>query len=115
MGIWKGIVWAVARNTEPGRKALGKETLLEQGVRERKLGRIARVAYQNSLAQQGRDLQYEDEDCEVRVKMGYNRDHGCYVTDIIVKPKGDGWHGSHQHVIIDEQGNEIMNEWRDKR
>lgn len=35
MGVWKGFVWAVGRNTEWGRKQLGQETLLEQGVRER--------------------------------------------------------------------------------
>ena len=33
MGVWKGFVWAVGRNTEWGRRQLGEETLLEQGVR----------------------------------------------------------------------------------
>ena len=39
MGLWKGFVWAVGRNTEWGRKQLGQETLREQGVREQALRR----------------------------------------------------------------------------
>jgi len=118
--LWRGFVWAVARNTEWGREQLGRETLAEQGARERLQGLIAvavRRAYQNnraSAAQVGRDAQYRDGDLEVLVKVNYNRDRDCYVTDIIVKPLGGGWHGSHQHVIIDEDGRELMNEWREK-
>lgn len=40
MGFWsglgKGVVWAFARETEFGRKVLGRETLAEQWAREQK-------------------------------------------------------------------------------
>lgn len=120
MGVWKAFVWATARNTEWGRSQLGRETLAQRDARERMEGLMAvaiRRAYQDhraSEAQVGRSVQYRDGDLEVLVKVGYNRDHDCYVTDIIVKPLGEGWHGSHQHVIIDENGRELMNEWREK-
>lgn len=112
MGVWKGIVWAVGRNTEWGRKQLGRETLLEQGVRERRielLGRYASNAYHASQAQQGRDLQHKDDEVEVRVKNDWNRDHHRYVTDILVIPR-DGT-GDRYHVIIDGDGNELLNEY----
>ncbi len=110
--IWRGFVWAVGRNTEAGKKMLGEETLLEQHAREAKMGRLARVAYQNSLAQKGRDVQYEDEDCVVKVKMGYSRRYACYTTDIVIAPR-DG-SGDRYHVIIDEHGNELYSGYHKK-
>jgi hypothetical protein len=117
MGFKRGLIWTFARNTEWGRRQLGEETMLEKGVRHHWEGLMAvaiRRAYQNnraSAAQVGRDIQYVDGDVEVKVKVGYNRDYDCYVTDIIVKPLIKGWHGGHQHVIIDGHGRELMNEW----
>lgn len=76
-----------------------------------------RRAYQDFRTEQARgrrELQYRDGDLEVRVRSDYNRDHDCDVTDIVVIPRHDNPRGSHQHVIIDENGNELMNEWRDR-
>ncbi|SRR6266498_687002 len=39
MRIWKGVVWAVARNTDWGRKQLGQETAQEEALRRRLEGR----------------------------------------------------------------------------
>jgi hypothetical protein len=63
----------------------------------------------------GRVHQFKDGEVEVTVTDSYNRDRDAYDTDVIVKPLGHGWGGQHQHVIIDESGRILMNEWRDKR
>ncbi len=93
---------------------------MEIATRRELQGLIAvavRRAYQEnraSAAQVGRNVQYRDGDLEVLVKVDYKRDIDDYVTDIIIKPLGHGWRGSHQHVIIDESGKILMNEWREK-
>lgn len=111
MSFRDALVWLLARNTRPGSRYLyGDQAFRElQGL----IAVAIRRAYQDnraSAAQSGRSVQYCDGDLEVLVKVGYNRDHDCYVTDIIVRPLAKGWQGSHQHVIIDEAGNEIMND-----
>jgi hypothetical protein len=114
MGFWDG----AADSFKSGLMLKGPNYVKKQRAKLEGLMVVAvRRAYQNnraSAAQVGRNVQYRDGDLEVLVKVGYNADHDCYVTDIIVKPLGHGHHGSHQHVIIDERGNEIMNEWRKK-
>ncbi len=120
MGLWKGIVWAVGRNTETGRKLLGKETLLEQGVRERmerdrieiieRAYRRVQSKYQPAPA----DLQYLDGEYRVTVRSGYGFKQDEPTTEILIYPRRDNPSGSHWHIVIDDQGNEIMNEWRQK-
>lgn len=120
MGVWRGLVWAFARHTEIGRKALGRETLLEQAVRERAeladREQIVDEAYRRiqSKYQPGpADLQYLDGDYRVEVKSGYSFDHGRPTTEIFIFPR-QGHSSSHWHIVIDDRGNEIMNQWRQK-
>lgn len=111
MGFWKGVVWLVARNTKPGSRHLYGDIVAE---RSRRLGELASQAYAQSLAQRGRDIQYEDDEVKVKVRNGYDRTHRSFVTDIIVTPRIDNPRGSHLHVIFDSEGQELMNEWREK-
>ncbi len=102
------LVWLFARNTKPGSKYLyGDLEVLRQ-----KLGAVATRAYEKSLAQKGRDLQYIDEDVRVEVKNGYDVRHRCFVTDILIFPR-DG-SGSRYHVIIDSNGNELYSDFHEK-
>jgi hypothetical protein len=66
------------------------------------------------VAQQGRDIQFVDEDCVVKVKNGYSRIYGCFTTDILVIPHQNNPHGSEQRVVFDEHGNELYNQWHEK-
>jgi hypothetical protein len=100
MSAKRGLTWLFARNTEWGRKQHGEETLLEQGVRERKPGRIVRVAYQKSLEQQGRDIQYVDEECRVEVKIGLHRRTDSYTTLL----------GTALRLLVHRQG-EVLAVW----
>lgn len=54
MGIWKGIVWAVGRNTDWGRKQLGRETLSEEAVRYKTGQEAVRAALGYSRDGRGR-------------------------------------------------------------
>jgi hypothetical protein len=102
LSIGRTIVWLFARNTRLGRALLGTDAEL-QGL----IAVAVRRAYQNNRAQAaqvGRDVQYDDGKLTVKVRVGYSRDHDCYVTDILVIPRFNNPRGSHQHVIIDEQG-----------
>lgn len=60
------------------------------------------------------DLQYLDGDYRVTVKSGYGFDQDSPTTEILIYPRRDNPSGSHWHIVIDDQGNEIMNEWRQK-
>lgn len=112
MGWKRTLVWLVARNTTIGRNYLGTG----EEHRRRKLGQITIKAYREAQKQKGkRDIQYEDEGYKVKVTNGYSRDLDRYTTDIIIVPRFNNPYGHHQHVIFDEYGNEIMNEWRTNR
>jgi len=65
-----------------------------------------------SLVQQGRDVQYEDNTCRVEIKNGYSRDHDQYTTDAIVYMRDPNVPG-HLHIIFDEQGRELYRQWND--
>jgi|GEM_PF-2570071 len=89
----------------------------EEEARLQRLGRVAIRAYQRSRqsdAQRGRDLQYQDEDCKIQVKNGYQWKGDMYTTDIMVidrhSPKGAGW-----HVVFDEDGNVLHQGWKSRR
>jgi len=58
--------------------------------------------------------QYVDSDCVVKVQNGYDRDHLCFVTSLLIIPRKDNPRGSHQHVVIDPGGNELFNQWIEK-
>lgn len=92
-----------------------RQPVLYGAERERviqRLGQAANNAYHASQAQQGRDLQYIDDDVRVEVKNGWDRKHRCYVTDILMIPR-DG-SGDRYHVIIDADGNELYSEFHEK-
>lgn len=76
-----------------------------------------RRAYQENRTRRGRgkeEIQYQDGMFTVKVRSDYNRDHDCDVTNILIFPRKENPNGSHQHVIIDENGNMLMNEWRER-
>jgi len=49
-------------------------------------------------------------DVYVKVKSGWSRDRYMPVTDVIVKDKTRP--GVHYHLVLDENGNELIAEWR---
>lgn len=128
MGLWKGFVWAVGRNTEWGRKQLGRETLLEQEVRERLMAQAVLQAFRDYQTRREADSRWKtdeitgrerqagrkewyDGDLKISVIDGYSRDYDRYVTDILIFPRDVA---GNQHVIIDENGNTLLNEWHAK-
>lgn len=64
-------------------------------------------------AQKSWDTQYNGVDFTVKVQSGYDRDHVCYTTNILVIPRQNNPRGSHQHIVFDEHGNELFNQWRE--
>lgn len=60
----------------------------------------------------GHDKQYIDGDVKVLVVNGFSDDENEYTTDIKVIHR-DPSIKQHLHVVFDEQGNELVNEWRD--
>ena len=100
------LVWLFARKTKAGSQYLYGEAHQRQIQR---LGWHASQAYHASQAQKGRDLQYEDDEVRVEVKNGWDKRHRRYVTDILIYPR-DG-SGDRYHVVIDEAGNELLNEY----
>jgi hypothetical protein len=60
----------------------------------------------------GHDKQCVDGDVRVEVVNGYSRDHDQYTTDIKVFHR-DPSIKQHLHVVFDERGRKIVNEWRD--
>lgn len=81
------------------------------------LGNVAIRAYRHSRqmdAQEGRDIQFEDDDCRIEVKNGYHWSGDKYTTDVLVidrhSSSGAGW-----HVVFDEEGNIIHQGWKSTR
>lgn len=114
MGFWRGVVWLFARNTGPGSRHLygSAQARMEQDRVE-----IVERAYRRvqSKFQPGRpDLQYLDGDYRVTVRSGYSFDSDAATTEILIYPRSDNPKGSHWHIVINDKGNEIMNEWREK-
>jgi hypothetical protein len=56
-------------------------------------------------------VQHRDRDTTVRVRSGYSADHDTPTSDFIV---ADRMQPGHSHVVYDEDGNEIVNHWRDR-
>lgn len=59
----------------------------------------------------GRD-EWIEGNLKISVVNGYSSDYDAYTTDILVIPL-DGSTKQKLHVIFDEDGNEIFNEWHD--
>ncbi len=67
---------------------------------------------EGSAKRGGHDKQYIDGDVKVLVVNGYSDDTDEYTTDIKIIHR-DRRITQHLHVVFDEQGNEIVNEWND--
>lgn len=87
--------------------------------RRRRLGEVVlKASYYKGLAierwntQKGRDYQEGDRksDIYVTVKSGWSRANDMPVTDIIVKDRANP--GKHFHLVIGENGEEFIAEWR---
>ena len=109
-------VWLFGRNTKAGSRYLyGDPAAREQLERER--AEIVERAYRHVQAKfqsAPADLQYLDGEYRVTVRSGYSFDRGRATTEILIYPRQNNASGSHWHIVIDDQGNEIMNEWRQK-
>ncbi|MFA4052602.1 MULTISPECIES: hypothetical protein [Mycobacteroides] len=85
-----------------------REYRLGQAAADRALGE----AYRHAKRQRGkRDFQFDHEGFKVKVTNGHDRRRNQYTTDIIIVDPRD--RTGHWHFIVDEWGNEILNEWRD--
>lgn len=76
-----------------------------------RLGTYAVNAFHQAMTS-ARTEQYRDSNVRVTVKNNWNRDSHTWTTDIIVAPR-DRSIKQHLHIVFDEWGNEIVNEWRD--
>ena len=56
------------------------------------------------------NIQSDNENGKVKVKDGYSSDFGVNTTEFILTDKTDTT--GHHHVVMDEDGNEIFNSWR---
>ena len=122
-GFGRFMTEAFLGNTEVGRKLLGQETLAEQSVCEGLMAQAALRAFRDYQDRReadsrwrddgghGKAIQFEDDEVRVEVVNGYSRDYDQYTTDIKVMHR-DSRASHHLHVIYDERGREIMNEWR---
>lgn len=131
MSLWKGVVWAVGRNTEWGKRQLGEEGSVEKDLRIRRedlMAQAALKAFRDYQSRREADSRWKtdeitgrerkvgrsewyDGDIRVSVIDGYSRDYDRYVTDIILAPRDVR---GNQHVLIDGDGNVLLNEWHDK-
>ena len=52
-----------------------------------------------------------ENDCTTKVRAGWSRDFECPTTDVVVYIKGVR---GHYHFVVDENGTELISEWRYK-
>jgi hypothetical protein len=57
--------------------------------------------------------QHKDDEVNVQVKAGQEHRSGKATTEFVISPR-DG-SGDRQHVVIDDEGNELLNEWHEGR
>lgn len=98
-------------NAAAMRAAREEREAQERERRRRLIGHVAQRAVLKATSEQkGRDIQYVDDGCRVEVKSGYRRKNKAIVTDILVfdRTRKDG---GHVHIVIDELGNVLHEEW----
>lgn len=94
-----------AERVAAGRKEEARRAALGQQAADAALG----AAYREAKAQRGRDTQFESHGIKVRVKNGYSRRFDRYTTDIVlIDPRRPS---EHLHLVLDDNGNEIHNQW----
>ncbi|WP_100485554.1 hypothetical protein [Mycobacteroides abscessus] len=98
----------LAARAEREAREAERDYQLGQKAADRALGE----AYRHAKRQRGKhDIQFDHEGFRVKVKNGYDRKSGQYTTDIIIIDPRDLT--GHWHFVVDEWGNEIVDEWRD--
>jgi hypothetical protein len=118
MGVWDNIV----DGFKSGMMLKGPNYVQnERAKRSRELQGLMAIAvrrayqeHRTELARGPRQIQYRDGDFTVKVRSDYDRDRGCDVTDILIIPRKNNPRGSEQHVVIDDHGNTLLNEWHEK-
>ncbi len=118
MGFWDNVKDGFAS----GRRGKGPNYVKKERERQARefqglMAVAIRRAYQENRTRRGRgreEIQYQDGMFTVKVRSDYNRDHDCDATNILIFPRENNPRGSHQHVIISEDGRELLNEWRER-
>lgn len=111
MSVKDVLVWLFARKTSTGSRYLyGSQHEQDRADVVDRAYRRVQAKYQPGQA----DLQYLDGEYRVTVKSGYGFDQDAATTEILIYPRQDNPSGSHWHIVIDDHGTEIMNEWRQK-
>ena len=95
-----------SRGQDRQREWLERKARVES--QKERLGRYAVNAYYASFAGT-KQPQHLDPDVRVTVRNNWNRDHHVWTTDVIVAPRDHT--GDRLHIVFDERGNEIVNEW----
>ena len=98
--------------------AIGRRVVERQERERRELGRqalrqVAERAARRASAESGREEVIEENGITLKIKNGFDHRSGELTTDILVFDKDDN--SGHWHLVVDERGKLIINEWRDKR
>lgn len=101
-------------NSESARRMREDKERLE---RKHVIGHVARQAAIRTtragqeMAQKGRDIQYQDSGCTVKVRNGYDTRSGRFTTDIVVydRTRSDG---QHYHLVLNDRGDVIAEHWK---
>lgn len=120
-GLWHGHIatdrYGKVTYTRLPMESHGADKFTDTQERMQRIGQLSmkadyfrRLALEKANAQSGRNI-WQENNCEFRVKQGWSRDYERPTTDIIIYVKGE--HG-HHHSVIDDQGNFLINEWRNK-
>ena len=83
-------------------------------ARRQRMGQVARFAYKRAREEDGRgpeDIQYLDDELRITVRSSYSRRNDIFTTEVLVYIRADKT-GSHHHLVIDENGRVIFDEWR---
>lgn len=79
---------------------------------QRIVGRKAVDKYLEVANKGPRQIVYQDSDLVIKTQSGWSRDHRCKTTDILIFPRDNS--GNRLHIVYDERGNEILNEWHEQ-
>lgn len=91
----------------------------QRNERELRLARVAanrtkyeKIALEKWFAQVGRDFQFGEKgaDIQVEVKSGWSRDKYLPTTDVIIRDAKIP--GKHYHLVIAENGDVLIDQWR---
>ncbi|MGD8373577.1 MAG: hypothetical protein PVI21_01835 [Candidatus Woesebacteria bacterium] len=69
-----------------------------------------KIARLNDRGTKTPSIQYQDTDAKIKVSSGYSGSYDCWVADIKVINRDPEFH-EHLHIIIDEWGEVIYEQW----